>query len=284
MYPYLFELPEWVPVLGGEPITSFGVMMLLAFLTGGYVIRAEFRRIGEDPEKVWDLVFMAVIGGIVGAKAYYILLNYERLATDAAGLIFSRGGLVWYGGFALAAALVIWEIRRKELPLAKTADAAAPGLALAYGVGRVGCFLVGDDWGRPTDSWVGIAFPRGAPPTRVDIIEQQFGITVDPALIEQHGEFVPVHPTQLYEVGMSTLIFFVLWRLRREPRPAGWLFMLWLALAGVERFLVEFLRAKDDRFFGVLTLAQIISLGVVAVGVAWMVHLSRGRDAEAATA
>jgi len=281
MYPNLFRLPDWFPFLGGEPITSFGVMMLLSFLTGGYVLRSELRRVGEDPEKAWDLVFMAVVGGILGAKGYYILLNYERLATDPAGLIFSRGGLVWYGGFLLATVFVIWEIRRRKLPLARTADGAAPALALAYAVGRVGCFLVGDDWGRPTGSWVGIAFPQGAPPSRVDIIEREFGITVDPALVEKYGQIVPVHPTQLYEVGLSTLIFFLLWRIRRTPRPEGSLFLLWLALAGFERFLVEFLRAKDDRFFGLLTLAQIISLGLVAVGVIGMVRLKQRPAAKA---
>jgi phosphatidylglycerol:prolipoprotein diacylglycerol transferase len=284
MYPVIFELPNWFPLLGGEPITSFGVLMLLSFLTGGYLLRSELGRIGQDPEKAWDLVFMAVVGGILGAKGYYILLNYPRLVSDPAGLIFARGGLVWYGGFLLATALVIWEVRRQKLPLAKTADAAAPGLALAYAVGRVGCFLVGDDWGRPTDSWVGIAFPRGAPPTRVDIIERDFGITVDPELVERYGQIVPVHPTQLYEVGLSTLIFFLLWRIRRSGRPAGWLFMLWLALAGAERFLVEFLRAKDDRFFGLLTLAQILSLGIVAVGVVGAVRLSGRSDAKASAA
>jgi phosphatidylglycerol:prolipoprotein diacylglycerol transferase len=275
MYPIIFELPEWFPFLGGEPITSFGVMMLLSFLTGGYLLRAEMGRMGEDPEKAWDIVFMAVIGGIVGAKAYYILLNYERLLSDPMGLIFARGGLVWYGGFLLATALVVWEIRRQKLPLRQMADACAPALALAYAVGRVGCFLVGDDWGRPTGSWVGIRFPQGAPPTRVDIIENEFGITVDPALVEEYGQIVPVHPTQLYEVGMSTLIFFLLWRIRRHGHHPGWLFMLWLALAGIERFLVEFLRAKDDRFIGALTLAQVLSLAIVAVGVAGMLRARR---------
>ncbi len=270
MYPIIFEVPTWVPFLGGEPITSFGVMMLLSFLTAGYVLRIEMRRMGEDPEKAWDMVFMAVIGGIVGAKVYYVFLNWPRLMSDPMGLIFARGGLVWYGGFLLATALVVWEIRRQKLPLRQMADACAPAIALAYAVGRVGCFLVGDDWGRPTGSWVGIRFPQGAPPTRVDIIEREFGITVDPALVEEYGQIVPVHPTQLYEVGMSTLIFFVLWRIRRNDHAPGWLFMFWLVLAGFERFLVEFVRAKDDRFLGALTLAQVISLGIVAVGVLGM--------------
>ena len=274
MYPVIFELPDWLPFIGGEAVTSFGVFMLLAFLTGGYVLRAEMRRLGQDPEKAWDLVFMAVIGGIVGAKTYYVLLNWDQTVANPMGMIFARGGLVWYGGFLLATVLVVWEIRRQKLPLPKMADAVAPALALAYAVGRVGCFMVGDDWGRPTDSWVGIAFPRGAPPTRVDIIERDFGIAVDPALVERYGQIVPVHPTQLYEVGMSTLIFFVLWKLRRQPRAAGWLFMLWLVLAGVERFVVEFFRAKDDRFLGPLTLAQMISVGIMVVGVVGMARLS----------
>ena len=273
MYPVLFELPGWLPVLGGAPITSFGVFMLFAFLTAGYATRAELARMGYDPEKAWDFVFMAVVGGILGAKIYYILLNYPRLLTDPWGLILSRGGLVWYGGFLLAAALVIWEVRRSKLPLGRMADAVAPPLAIAYAVGRMGCFLVGDDWGRPTDSWVGIAFPRGTPATTVTNIEQQFGIVVDPALIEKYGQVVPVHPTQLYEIAMSTLIFFFLWRIRDHRHTPGWLFMLWLALAGVERFVVEIFRAKDDRFFGVLTLAQMISVGILAVGIAGMVRL-----------
>jgi phosphatidylglycerol:prolipoprotein diacylglycerol transferase len=232
------------------------------------------RRIGEDPDKAWDLVFMGVIGGIAGAKLYYILLNYERLTTDPGALILSRGGLVWYGGFLLATALVVWEIRRQKMSLPKMADIIAPALALAYAVGRMGCFLVGDDWGRPTDSWLGIAFPRGTPATSVINIER-LGIAVDPELIEKYGQIVPVHPTQLYEVGLSTLIFFFLWKMRGDARASGWIFMLWLALAGAERFAVEFLRAKDDRFFGVLTLAQVISLAIVAAGVIGMTRVSR---------
>ena len=275
MYPVIFELPNWFPILGGAPITSFGVFMLLSFLTGGYVLQVEMRRMGQDPEQAWDLVFWAVVGGIGGAKGYYILLNYPLLLSDPVSSILSRGGLVWYGGFFLATVLVVWQIRRQSLPLRGIADACAPALALAYGVGRMGCFLVGDDWGRPTDSWVGIRFPQGAPPTRVDVIERDFGITVDPALIEKYGQVVPVHPTQLYEVGLSTLIFFILWRIRLHSHSAGWLFMLWLVLASIERFLVEFFRAKDDRFFGVLTLAQIISIAILAFGILGTVRMSR---------
>ena len=267
MYPHLFRLPEWIPILGGEPITSFGLMMLLAFLSAGFVLRAELRRMEYDPELSWDLLFMAVLGGILGAKLYYVLLNFPMLIRDPVAAIFSRGGLVWYGGFLGGAALVFWFVRKNKLSLPRIADATAPVLALGYGIGRIGCFLVGDDWGRPTGSWVGIRFPLGTPPTRVGIIEREFGIQVDPELIARFGDVVPVHPTQLYEVGLSLLIFGFLWSQRERINRAGWLFMVWLSLAGAERFLVEFFRAKDDRFFGVLTLAQLISILLVSVGV-----------------
>lgn len=267
MYPNLFDLPDWVPFLGGQPITSFGMMMFLAFMAAGLVHRLEMRRHGLDSEITWDLLFMAVVGGILGAKLYYLLLNFPRLMEDPASLIFARAGLVWYGGFLGGFGMVVWQIRRLKLHVPTQADMIAPGLALAYAVGRIGCFLVGDDWGRPTGSWVGIAFPRGAPPTRVDIIEREFGIQVDPELIARFGEIVPVHPTQLYEVGLSFLIFLFLWSIRKNDHSKGWLFMVWLGLAGLERFFVEFFRAKDDRFFGFLTLAQAISLILVLVGV-----------------
>jgi len=281
MYPNLFYLPEWFPIGAGAPITSFGVMMMLSFLTAGWVLKAGLVREGHDADIAWSLVFWAVIGGVVGARLYYVVLNYPRLLADPAGMLLSRGGMVWYGGFLLAAALVVWRIRKFGLPLGKTADAAAPALALAYAVGRVGCFLVGDDYGRPTDSWVGIAFPNGLPPTTATAISSNFGITIDPALIEKYGEVLPVHPTQLYETGISTLIFLLLWRLRGHGHRAGWLFMIWLALAGAERFFVEIFRAKDDRFFGVFTLAQVISLLLVAFGTVWVLRLRNRRGTAA---
>jgi phosphatidylglycerol:prolipoprotein diacylglycerol transferase len=258
-------------------------MMFLAFLSSGLVLRSEMGRKGMDADVSWDIVFMAVIGGILGARLYYILLNFPQLFLDPVGTIFSRAGLVWYGGFLGGVTAVVWLIRRKGLPLPSMADAAAPALAVGYGVGRIGCFLVGDDWGRPTGSWVGIRFPNGAPPSRVDIIERDFGIRVDPDLVARFGDVVPVHPTQLYEVGLSLLIFGLLWSLRRRSWTPGRLFMVWLALAGTERFLIEFFRAKDDRFFGIFTLAQLISLALVAIGVSMAFRL-RGDGGKPANA
>jgi phosphatidylglycerol:prolipoprotein diacylglycerol transferase len=285
MFPELFTIPSWVPLIGGAPITTFGVMMFLAFLVGGATMRPILREKGMDPERAWDIVFMGVIGGVIGAKVYYLLLHWQDTAADPLGMIFSRAGMVWYGGFFGATALIVWDSLRAGIPVARTADVVAAPLALGYAVGRVGCFLVGDDWGRPTDLPWGVAFPRGMPPTTVASIERTFGITVDPALIAKYGDVIPVHPTQLYEVGISLVFFAVLWRLRAHRHRVGWLFMLWLVLAGCERFFVEIFRAKDDRLIGPLTIAQVISVGLIAVGVWGLVKLSPAApegDAEAA--
>ncbi len=255
--------------------------MFLSFLTGGMLLRSEMERTGHDPDRAWDLVFMAVLGGVVGAKAYYVLLNYESLLANPVSAIFSRGGMVWYGGFAGAILLIIVEIKRRGLPLGQVADLCSPTLAIGYAVGRMGCFLVGDDYGRPTDSWVGIAFPNGTPATTVESLERSFGIRVDPALIERFGQIIPVHPTQLYEIAMASLIFLLLWRLRVHEHRACWLFWICLTLLSVERFLVEFVRVKDDRFFGPLTLAQVIATALVLVGL-WGVHRSWSKAGAAA--
>jgi phosphatidylglycerol:prolipoprotein diacylglycerol transferase len=216
---------------------------------------------------------MGVVGGVLGAKIYYVLLNWQQTAADPLGMIFNRGGMVWYGGFFGATALIVWDTKRAGLSVPRMADVVAAPLAIAYAVGRLGCFLVGDDYGRPTDLPWGIAFPRGIPPTTVTSLESQFGITVDPALIAKYGQVIAVHPTQLYEIGLSVLFFFILWRIRNHGHREGWLFMLWLILAGAERFFVEIFRAKDDRFLGPLTVAQLISVGLIAVGVWGMVRL-----------
>lgn len=275
MYPELITLD--LPLIGRLTITSFGVMMALAFLTAYQVGRVEFRRMGKDPELAGDVLLGALIGGIVGAKLYYVFLNWDLTVQDPLGMLFSRAGLVWYGGFLGGAAGVILMIRRRGEEIPSLADAIAPALALGYAVGRIGCFLVGDDYGRPTDSWVGIAFPQGSPPSTAGNLRDGFGVSVPSSIPD--STVLQVHPTQLYEVGMSLLIFLVLWRLRGD-RPTGWLFSLWLALAGAERFIVEFFRAKDDRFFGALTLAQVISLCLIGLGI----YLMRRSAAGARTA
>jgi phosphatidylglycerol:prolipoprotein diacylglycerol transferase len=268
MYPVLFRIGDFA-------VTSFGVMMALSFLGGGWLAARELQRKGENPELAWELVWYAAIGGVVGARLYYLILTWSQTVADPWGAITSRGGLVWYGGLIGGAALVYWRLRKANLPVLRVADAVAPALAVAYAIGRLGCFLVGDDYGRPTDLPWAIAFPNGAPPSTAENLRTQFGVEIPPGV---PGDTVlAVHPTQLYEIGMALIIFAILWRLRERISVTGALFFIYVALSGVERFIVEIFRAKDDRFFGMFTMAQLISLVLAIAGVAGAAYLMSGR-------
>ncbi len=265
MWPTLFRY-------GSFEITTFGLMMFLAFVVGGWVLTRQFRRYGMPEDEATNVLLAAALGGIVGAKIYYAIL-FEDL-----GLLFTRAGLVWYGGLIGGTLAASWVIRRKRLPFFTVGDAVAPGLAIGYCLGRIGCFLVGDDYGRPTESFVGIAFPKGAPPTTARSL-REFGVAVDPLLPDD--TILRVHPTQLYEAGAALLMFFILMSASKRPHVAGRVFGLFLILMGIERFLVEIVRAKDDRFLGPFTIAQLISVVLVAVG-AWLAARRTGAQVEAA--
>jgi phosphatidylglycerol:prolipoprotein diacylglycerol transferase len=267
-----------LPIVGQFTITSFGALMALAFLSGYTVIRLELKRLDGDPNLAADILLGALIGGILGAKLYYMFLYWDRTAADPLRAILARGGLVWYGGLIGGFLGVVFILNRRKVSVAFGADLCAPGLALAYAVGRIGCFLVGDDYGRPTESWIGIAFPKGIPATTAGNL-RAFGAPVEPGLPDDM--LLTVHPTQLYETGLSLLIFFILWKLRHRPAQAGWLFAVWLMFAGAERLFVEVFRAKDDRFFGPFTLAQVLSLVLIGIGVYLVRRLATPRPAAA---
>ena len=262
--------------IGSFSISPFGVLLVLALLASYFQLRNGLVRSGlGDDDDASTIVFFCGLFGILGGKAYYAMLIGDW------SMIFNRAGIVWYGSLIAGAVAFILTVRSRRIPLPGAFDAAAPALPLGYAVGRMGCFAVGDDYGVPTDLPWGVVFEKGLPPTTAGVLRRHFNVEVAPEIPDE--AFVAVHPTQLYTVAASLLIFAgALWlrdRLRLKP---GGLFMIVMMALMVERFLVEFLRAKDDRFFGTFTLAQLISVAIL-VGVA-LLAWRRGLRAETAEA
>jgi phosphatidylglycerol:prolipoprotein diacylglycerol transferase len=217
-------------------------------------------RLGHDPAPIADMILGAVIGGLLGAKLYFVIVlgNWDAL--------FTRGGFVFWGGLLGGAIGVLLIAKLKKVPIWTTLEVGAASLAAAYAVGRTGCWAVGDDYGRPWNAPLAVQFPEGAPPSTAGIMAREFNVSFPPDT--DPNTVVAVHPTQLYEVAMAMAMFAIIWRLRRHPHKEGWLIGVYLVLAGLERFIVEFFRAKDDYLPIGITVAQTIALTAVAGGVA----------------
>ena len=256
--------PFTVPIHLGRfqfELSGFGVAVLLAFFIAQVVSERELRRRGYETEArhVSDVLLAAVLGTLVGGKLYFV-----GVITHNWHDLFSRSGFVFWGGFMGAVAACWATIRVRKLPFARYADVAGIAIAAGYAIGRSGCWAVGDDYGRWYEGPLAVAFPMGFPPTTVGDMQRSFRavfpVTMDRAML------VGVVPTQLIEVTLGFVMFLVLWRLRKHTHADGWLFGVYAVLAGIERFLVEFLRIKDDRFF-VLSIAQCIAIAVFVVGI-----------------
>jgi phosphatidylglycerol:prolipoprotein diacylglycerol transferase len=245
MYPVM-----WAPF--GFEISSFGVMVAIGFLVSERIVA---RRLGEQglPRELSSTILLyAVISGILGAKLYYAVDMALQAEADASGefwrSLFSRGGMTWFGGFLAGVLGVTIGTRLHGITTGAVAAAVANAAPFGQACGRIGCFLVGDDYGRPTDGWYGVAFPEGLPPTTV-----------------------PVHPTQLYEAAWLVAIGALLWR-RRAASPL--LFAEYLVLAGIGRFAVEILRI-NPRIALDLSAAQWIGIAMVGVGGALWLRAKR---------
>jgi phosphatidylglycerol:prolipoprotein diacylglycerol transferase len=237
MYPTLFQI-------GDFEVTTFGALVALGALTGLWIFHRELLRSGLPATGV-DAALVGVIGGLVGAKIIWAI--EFRHDAPFLSLLLSRGGLSWFGGFIGGVGAGLWSLHRRRIPIVPALAAAAPALAIGHAIGRIGCFLVGDDYGRPTDVPWGVAFPRGLPPTTVR-----------------------VHPTQLYETVGLVLIVWILIRWRRAGTADAVVFGRYLMLAGALRFAIEFVRVNAP-VAGPLTLAQIFSLAIMVIGV-WFIR------------
>src|SRR5918997_1955931 len=247
------------PELDLGPITlqTFGLMMGLGFVAAGILAARFLKELGKPVDWAYEMVFAALVGGIIGARLWWVAENWSEAQDDLLGSLFSGSGLVWYGGaLGGAVAVLAWAWRRDFFGL-RVLDVAAPSLAVGYAFGRVGCQLAGDgDYGVAWDGPWAMAYPHGTVPTTVE-----------------------VHPTPVYETLTMGIVCVLLWRWRHRFRP-GTLFALWAVLAGVERFLIEFVRRNDEVLAG-LTQPQLISIVMIAGGAAFLTFLRRGAEAPA---
>jgi phosphatidylglycerol---prolipoprotein diacylglyceryl transferase len=228
--------------IGPLDLQTFGICFATGFLASGLIIGRRFRELGKPVDWTYEMVFAALIGGLVGSRVDYLIQNWDKVSDDLLGNIFSGSGLVWFGGFVGGALGVILWARWRGFLGWQLFDTAAVPLAVGYAVGRVGCQLSGDgDYGIHSNLPWAMSYPDGTVPTTDE-----------------------VHPTPVYETLAMGIAGVVLWRLRDRFAP-GVLFGLYLMIAGIERFLVEFIRRNDDVVAG-LTEAQLIALAMMVLG------------------
>jgi phosphatidylglycerol:prolipoprotein diacylglycerol transferase len=230
----------------GLPLKTFGLMFALGFLAAGAVIHRRMRETGRPVDWAYEMIFAALIGGLIGSRLFWIIENPDEV--DGFGDVVGGTGLVWYGGVIGGAVCVLGWARWRGWLGVETLDMSAVPLAIGNAIGRIGCQLSGDgDYGKAWDGPWAMGYPDGTVPT-------------DP------GE--TVHPTPIYETLAMGAIAWLLWSLRDRVRP-GCLFALWLLLAGLERLLVEFLRRNDEVALG-LTVPQLQSVAMMIGGLVWL--------------
>lgn len=232
--------------IGPIAIHWFGIFLALAILASWAVLDREFARLGLAPDLATSTVVWATIGGIAGARLWVIAEGWSDFVRHPMSFVLTGAGLAWFGGLIGGVLAVTWFFRLRRIPWLMGADAVGPALVLGQAIGRIGCQVSGDgDWGVETTLPWGMAYPHAV-----------VGWDKPPG--------VRVHPTPIYECLAYLAIFGVLWRGRRGA-PLGTTFAKYLILAGIARFLVEFVRINPRVFLGLST-AQLMSLASIAAG------------------
>jgi phosphatidylglycerol:prolipoprotein diacylglycerol transferase len=257
MLPVLFHI-------GPIPVYSFGACMALAAIVAALIVQTELKRNGHNPDIGSSMVFAAAIGGLIGARLLFIVENWSDFLSSPMSYIATGAGFTWYGGFIGGTVAASWVARNNKVPWSRAADCAAPALAAAYGIGRLGCHLAGDgDWGAVTDVPWGVAYTAAI----VGWVDPNTGVPYAPG--------VRVHPTPIYEFLQSAVIFAILWKLRKNNYPSGTMFWLYLVLAGLARATVEIWRINPAIALG-MSEAQWFGLVLAAIGL-WQLVRTRNQ-------
>jgi phosphatidylglycerol:prolipoprotein diacylglycerol transferase len=253
MHPLLFEV-------GAFPVYTYGVLLACAYLGGLWFAVRRARARGLNPDRVMDLGIWIIASALVGAKLLLLVVDFDyywQHPGDLLNVVRSAG--VFYGGLIVAVLVAIWYMRRVKLPLWTTADAFAPGIALGHVVGRLGCFMAGCCWGKPTDVAWGITFTN---PLAAANVGTPLGVAL--------------HPTQLYEAAAELIILIALLATERRGRNfAGRTFWIYMLAYAVSRFIIEIYRGDPRGSIGVLSTSQLISVILVPVSIFMLVRLAR---------
>jgi len=244
MYPTLFKI-------GDLSVSSYTVMLVIAFLVAYMLLISEIRRKGLSENLCDILLAAAIIGGLVGAKVLFLFQNATLSEFMGDPVRYLSSGYTFLGGLLGAILLGVIIARWYKINFWLLGDSGAPGIILAYAIGRIGCLLVGDDYGIQSNLPWAIAFPNGSPPT-----------------------LVRVHPTQIYDTILMFLAFIFLWSIRKKDMPVGLIFCLTLMILGVERLLIEFIRTTSPSFIPGLSQAQMISIGIIVVAAYKLIQLN----------
>jgi phosphatidylglycerol:prolipoprotein diacylglycerol transferase len=243
MIPVLFRI-------GSFEVTSFGAMVAAGALVGLWLLRRELAR-SKLPDHAIDAALWGLMGGLLGAKLLWVV---EHAGEAPLGdLLLARAGLSWFGGLVGGVGVGVGVLAAKRVSIVRVLAAATPALAFGHLLGRIGCFLVGDDYGRPTDLPWGIAFPEGLPPTDV-----------------------PVHPTQIYEALFLGWLGWMLLRWRAAGVGDRAVLGRYMLLAGAARFLIEFVRV-NAAVVGPLSVAHLASLALAVAGLVLLTRTPSGR-------
>jgi phosphatidylglycerol:prolipoprotein diacylglycerol transferase len=241
-------------------VKSYGLLLAISFVVGAWLSVRRGRARGLSADTVLDLVFAVLVASIVGVRLFYVVTHLEEFQPWYRVFMLWDGGLTLYGGIVFAILAVWWQARRRGIAFLVVADVMAPAVVLGIGITRIGCFLAGCCYGRPTACPLGVHFPPGAPAT------------------ERFGLDVAVHPSQLYSSAGGFAIFALLLWWERRPAPAGATFFRFLLLYGVHRFLVDFTRQyAPDQLWSGLSNNQWISLALAACGLLALVGPLRRR-------
>ena len=247
---------------GSVTLYTYGFFLAMGFLAAVWFSKRNARFYDLKPDDISDLFFVILISGIVGARLLYVIINFNDFRASPLDIFkLWNGGLVFFGGFIGAVVASIVTLRIKNLPFFKTADTIAPGVALGHGIGRLGCFFAGCCYGRQCDLPFAVQFSH------------------PDSLAPLH---VPLHPTQIYMVAANLILFFILIFLQRRKRFHGMIFLSYMILYSVFRFIIEFFRGdfRGDFFLEFLSVSQGIGILAIVIAVAAMVTLALSAHAD----